>query len=92
MKRLLYKLAQTKACIIAFVMPRFSPFRKIAAEKSTDFLNEATRLRKQHTNDIIMYVNHYKNTLGHDSTELRIKWLEFKAAFLIEMFRLSNGA
>lgn len=92
MKRLLYKLAQTKACIIAFVMPRFSPFREIAADKSTAFLNEATRLSKQHTKDLAMYGKHYQNTLRHDATELRIKWLEFKANLLIEMFRLSNGA
>lgn len=92
MKRLLSKFAQTKACIIAFVMPRFTTFRKIAAEKSTAFLNEATILSKQHTNDLAMYGKAYKNTLGHDATELRIKWLEFKATFLIEIFRLSNGA
>lgn len=92
MKRLLYKLAQTKACIIAFVMPSFTPFRKIAADKATYFLNEATRLSKQHTNDLAMYGNHYKKTFGHDATEFRIKWLEFKATFLIEVFHLSNGA
>jgi hypothetical protein len=92
MKKLLYKLAQTKACIIAFVMPRFTPFRKIAAEKATAFLNEATILSKKHTNDLAIYDKHYKNTLGHDATELRIKWLEFKATILIETFRLSNGA
>lgn len=92
MKKLLHKLSQTKACFIAFVMPRFLPFRKIAADKSTAFLNEATKLSKQHTNDLAMYGKHYKNTLGHDATELRIKWLEFKATFLIETFRLSNGA
>jgi len=90
MKKLLYKLAQTKACIIAFVMPRFTPFRKIAAEKSTALLNDAARLSKQHSNDLAMYGKHYKNTLGHDATELRIKWLEFKATFLIETFSLSK--
>lgn len=92
MKRLLSKLAQTKACIIAFVMTRFLPFREIAAEKSTAFLNESVKLSKQHTNDLKMYGKNYKNTLGHDATKLRIKWLEFKATFLIETFRLSNGA
>lgn len=92
MKKLLYKLAETKTCIIAFIMPRFTPFREVAAKKSTDFLNEATKLSKQHTNYLAMYGNYYKNTLGHNTTELRIKWLEFKATFLIETFRLSNGA
>lgn len=91
MKKILYKLAQTKACIIAFVMPRFLPFRGIAAEKSTAFLSEAIKLSKQHSDSLAMYGKHYKNTLRHDATELRIKWLEFKALFLIETFRLSNA-
>jgi len=67
-----------------------APCRKIAAERSTEFLKEAKRLSKQHLNDLAMYGKHYKNTLGHDATELRIKWLEFKATFLIETFRLSK--
>lgn len=92
MRKILCKLAQTKAWFIAFVCSQFLPFRRIAAEKATAFLKETTRLNKQHSNNLATYGKYYKNTLGHDATELRLKWLEFKAAFLIEMFRLSNGA
>ena len=63
-------------------------FCKIAANKLAVFINELEILSKRHVNNLALYGEAYENTLEHDITNLQISWIELKANFLIEVFRL----
>ena len=65
-------------------------FLKAMKANAVLFLDQANKLSFIHANDLMLYGEHYRDSIQYNTTELRIKWLEFKATFLIEVFRLKN--
>jgi len=67
--------------------------KKIAAKKALGFLKEVNILNEQKCNDLAFLGMEYINSFAYQLLDLHIKWLEFKAYALINLFNLidENG-